>query len=70
MSPTRPQPDQFATRAEYRWRLKLWKRSHGGSLIVTLLIAVFFGALSGSRLVLFGLLAFAVAAHMVARSRP
>jgi hypothetical protein len=66
----RPQPEQFATRAEYRWRLKLWKRRHGGSLLVTLAIAVFFGAWSGSQAVLFGLVAFAIVAHLIARSRP
>jgi hypothetical protein len=66
----RPQPEQFATRAEYRWRLKLWKRRHGGSLIGTLAIAVFFGAWSGSQAVLFGLVAFAIVAHVIARSRP
>jgi hypothetical protein len=41
------------------------KRRHGGSLIAVLLIAVFFGAWSGSQAVLFGLVAFAIA-----RSRP
>jgi asparagine N-glycosylation enzyme membrane subunit Stt3 len=66
----RPQPEQFATRAEYRWRLKLWKRKHGGSLIAVLLIAIFFGAWSGSQALLWGLVAFAIVAHLIARSRP
>jgi hypothetical protein len=37
---------------------------------VTLTIAVLFGAWSGSTAVLFGLVAFAKVAHMIARSRP
>jgi hypothetical protein len=66
----RPQPEHYATRAEYRWRLKLWKRAHGGSLIALLLIAAFFGALSGSQALLWGLVVFAIACHVIARSRP
>ncbi len=66
---TRPQPEQYATRAEYLWRLKLWKHKHGGSLIGTLAVAVLFGALSGSQVILWGLVAFAVVAHAIARSR-
>jgi hypothetical protein len=65
----RPQPEQFATRAEYTWARRNWKRAHGGSLIVTLAIAVFFGAWSGSSAVLFGLVAFAIVATMIARRR-
>jgi hypothetical protein len=66
----RPQPDQYATRAEYRWARRNWRRSHGGSLLGTLAIAVFFGALTGSQVALWALVAFAVAAHVAARSRP
>jgi hypothetical protein len=65
----RPQPEAFKTRSEYRWQLRLWKRSHGGSLLGTLAIAVFFGALTGSQVLLWGLVAFAMVAHMIARSR-
>jgi hypothetical protein len=70
MPNTRPQPEQYATRAEYRWARKLWISRHGGSLIATLAIAVFFGALTGSQALLWGLVAFAILAHLVARSRP
>jgi len=41
---TRPRPEDFQTRAEYRWARHLWTRSHGGTLIGTLAIAVLFGA--------------------------
>ena len=66
----RPQPEQYPTRATYRWALKNWRRSHGGSLIAVLAIALFFGALTGSQALLWGLVAFAVVMWMVARSRP
>lgn len=66
----KPQPDQFATRAEYAWARKNWKRRHGGSFFGTLAIALFFGALSGSVVVLMMLVALAVVGTLVARSRP
>ncbi len=66
----RPQPEQYSTRAEYRWAHKLWKRKHGGSLIAVLLIAAFFGALTGSQVLLWLLVAFAIVAHVIARSGP
>jgi len=69
---SRPQPESYRTRATYRWALRNWKRRHGGSLIVLLAIAfVFvFGALTGSQALLWGLVAFAVIAWLVARSSP
>jgi hypothetical protein len=66
----RPQPEQYATRREYRWALKNWRNAHGGRPIGTLAIAVVFGAWSGSQVALFGLVAFAIVAHVIARSRP
>lgn len=66
----RPRPEDFPTRAAYRWRLKLWKRRHGGSLLAVLLIALVFGGLSGSEIGPFAFVAFAVVAWTIARSRP
>jgi hypothetical protein len=66
----RPQPEQYRSRSEYRWAVKLWKRKHGGSLIAVLAIALVFGALTGSGIGLLALVAFAVVMWMVARSRP
>jgi hypothetical protein len=66
----RPQPQHYRTRAEYAWARRQWQRSHGGSLIVTLSIAVFFGAWTGSTTLLWGLVGFAVVCHVIARSRP
>jgi len=66
----RPQPEDFKTAAEYRWARKLWIRRHGGSLIGTLAIAVVFGGLTGSTTLLLLLVAFAIVATMIARSRP
>ncbi len=67
---TRPQPEQFRTRAEYRWAKNLWLRRHGGYLATTLAIAIFFGALTGSTVALISLVVFALAATAYARSRP
>jgi predicted lipid-binding transport protein (Tim44 family) len=69
MPSTRPRPEQFATAAEYRWARHLWRRAHGGSLIGTLAIAVFFGALTGSTALLVLLIVFALVATMIARRR-
>ncbi len=66
----RPQPESFKTRAEYRWARKMWLREHGGYLITTLAIAVFFGALTGSTVLLLSLIAFALVGTAYARSRP
>ncbi len=66
----RPRPEDFKTRGEWRWARRQWKRKHGGSLIALLLIAAFFGALSGSQALLWGLVVFAIACHVVARTRP
>lgn len=66
----RPQPEDYKTGAEYRWARKHWIRKHGGSLIGTLAIAIFFGALAGSQVVLFLLVAFAIVGTVIARSRP
>lgn len=63
----RPRPDDYRTGAEFRWARHNWKRSHGGSLIVTLAIAFIFGAWTGSQALLWGLVAFAIIAHVVAR---
>jgi hypothetical protein len=65
----RPRPEDFPTRAEWKWADRTWRRKHGGSLIAVLLIAVFFGALTGSGIGLLALVAFAFLAWMVARTR-
>ena len=70
MPSTRPQPEQFSSRAEYRWAKKLWLRQHGGSLWTTLAIAIFFGAWTGSGVLLVVLVAFALVGTCYARSRP
>jgi hypothetical protein len=70
MPSTRPRPEQYPTRATYRWALRNWKRHHGGSLIAVLLIALVIGGLSGSTTVVWLLIGFAVVAWLYARSRP
>jgi hypothetical protein len=67
---TRPRPEDYPTRARHRWALRNWTRSHGGSLLGTLAIAVVIGALSGSAMVLVLLVAFALVATAYASSRP
>jgi hypothetical protein len=63
----RPRPEQYATRAEYRWARRQWNRRHGGSLPGTLAVAVLFGAATGSTVLFFALVAFAVLATAFAR---
>ncbi len=67
---TKPRPEDYSTRAEYRWARKLWLRRHGGSLWTTLAIAVFFGALTGSTTLLIALIGFALVMTAYVRSRP
>jgi hypothetical protein len=67
---TKPQPEQYGTRAQYRWARRLWLRRHGGYLWTTLAIAIFFGALTGSATLLILLIVFALWATVIARSRP
>lgn len=66
----RPRPEDYKTWAEYRWARKLWIHTHGGSFIGTLALALFFGALSGSHVVLVLFIAFAIVGTRIARSRP
>jgi hypothetical protein len=67
---TRPRPEDYRTRAEYRWAHKVWLRKNGGSFIGTLALALFFGGLSGSATLLWLLVALTVAGTIYARSRP
>jgi len=66
----RPQPEHYPTAWSYWQARRAWLRRHGGSLWPSIAIATFFGLASGSQWALFGLLAFAVGAHMTARRRP
>lgn len=63
----RPTKDAYPTRAHYRWARKQYNAKHGGSLFGTVAIAVFFGLASGSTVVLFALIAFAVLVTVGAR---
>ena len=67
---TKPQPEQYRTRAEYRWARHLWVRSHGGTLIGTVAIAVLFGAWTGSVVLMLSLVVLALVGTAYARSRP
>lgn len=64
----RPRPENFATRAEYRWASKQYNRRHGGSMAGSIALAVFFGAATGSPALLLALVAFSVGALLVARA--
>jgi hypothetical protein len=52
------------------WARRQWKRTHGGSIIVTVAIAFMFGAWTGSQVLLWGLVAFVVMVTLIARRRP
>jgi hypothetical protein len=65
----RPRPEEYPSRATYRWALRNWRCHQGGGLLGTLAIAIFFGLPSGSVTVLWVLIAFAIVATMIARSK-
>jgi len=67
---SRPQPEDFKTGAEYRWAKRLWLRRHGGYLWTTIALALLFGALTGSVVLLVLLVVAALAMTAYARSRP
>ena len=47
---SKPQPEQYATRAEFRWAVKLWRRRYGGwtSVFGSVVIALVVAGLTGS----------------------
>jgi uncharacterized protein (DUF58 family) len=66
----RPQPEDFKAGAEYRSARKLWLRRHGGYLWTTLGLALLFGELTGSVVLLVSLVVFALLGTWYARSQP
>lgn len=44
----RPNPEQYRTRADYGWAMRLWRKRTGGSLITTAALSLVVGGLSGS----------------------
>jgi len=67
---TRPRPQDYLTWWSYHQAKRVWLRRHGGYLWTTLAIAVFFGVLSGSVVLLILLVVFALVMTAYARSRP
>lgn len=63
----KPLPEDYRTRAEYRWAKRAWHKRTGGSLITTVLLAAFVGALSGSSTLLWGTIALALLFHLALR---
>ena len=64
---SRPNPEHYATGAEYRWAHKLWKAKHGGSMIGNAAVAVFAGGLTGSPVAVVLFVALAVAVTLARR---
>lgn len=50
---TKPSREDYKSRSEYRWATKNWKRSHGGSLIAGVIVALVLSAITGSTAVFF-----------------
>jgi hypothetical protein len=65
---SKPVPEDYATRAEYRWALKLWRRRTGGSLLGTVLLAGLIGGLSGNAYVFITLIVLGVGLHLAIRA--
>ena len=58
-----PDPADYRTASEYRWRRKMWRRQHGGSLIGNTLFAFLVGAVitrSAALTVVFAVVAIVV----------
>jgi len=66
----RPRPEGYPTAWSYWQARRVWLRKHGGYLWTTLAIAIFFGALTGSTVLLLSLIVFALVGTAYARSRP
>lgn len=65
-----PRPEDYPTRAAYRWARRNWLKAHGGYLWTTLALAIGFGVLTGNAAVLVGLVLVALVGTAYARSRP
>jgi len=70
MPSTRPRPEDYPTAWSYWQARRVWLRGHGCSLVGTLAVAVIFGELNGSPVLLLSLIAFALVGTAYARSRP
>ncbi len=66
----RPDPPDYPTWWAYHQAKRVWLRSHGGSLLGTFAVAIGFGLLTGSAIVLVVLIVAAIVGTMYARSRP
>jgi uncharacterized membrane protein len=64
---SKPRPEDYPTLSSYLWAKHRWRRRTGWNMIVTVLICLFFGAVSGSAVGLLLLLAFGVGLHLWVR---
>ncbi|HMD56717.1 MAG TPA: hypothetical protein VKG82_04535 [Solirubrobacteraceae bacterium] len=67
---SRPYTEDYGTAWSYWQARRAWVRRHGGSLLGTFALAIGFGLLTGSALVLVILVAAALLGTAYARSRP
>jgi hypothetical protein len=67
---TRPDPRDYPTWWSYHQAKRAWTKTHGGSAGAVLLLAVIFGALTGSTWVLVMLVVVALLGLAYMRSRP
>jgi hypothetical protein len=67
---TKPQPEQFRTRAEYTWERKLWRHKRGGLLIGNRTVAAIAVGIKGSQVAVVAFIALPVVVTLARRSRP
>ncbi len=67
---SRPQPENYRTGAEYRWARRLWRRSHGGSMIGNVAVAAIAGGITGSQVAVVVFIVLAVVVTLPRRSAP
>ena len=65
---TRPEPQNYRTRAEYSWAHKLWKRRYGGSMIGNVAVAAIAGGITSSQVAVVVFIALAVLVTLARRA--
>jgi hypothetical protein len=64
---TKPHPEDYGTRAEYRWALRNWRKRTGGYLWTTAILALIVGGLTRSPALAVVIVFVALAAHLAVR---
>jgi hypothetical protein len=64
---TKPHPEDYETRAQYRWALRNWRKRTGGYLWTTVILALIVGGLTRSTVLTVVIVFVALALHIAVR---